>query len=372
MRRYSRFLLIQIFIIPALALSSTNASAEVTRTLEMEIGAGEGFAVENLAGEMRILPGAGGNVVVVATVHAESQRLADAIRLEEVSGKLSPRTLRVEYPLDLHTSYRFPEGGGNTSTRYAGRKVRVSRSSGVLLYVDLEIRLPGSEVDGKFRNVAGPVSGRDVAGTLTFDTGSGDVILSHVRGRINADTGSGDINATDVEGSFDGDTGSGDVKLTQFRGESITCDTGSGDIKITNSEADTIDADTGSGDVLVEESILRKLDADTGSGDIEVSGNGVELFDADTGSGSVELVTDGEQLMRVDVDTGSGSFVVRLGPNASFEALADQSSGTIKNRFSGAEAIIRGREVIGYRRGDGRTQIRSDTGSGNLILEPIR
>jgi hypothetical protein len=52
--------------------------------------------------------------------------------------------------------------------------------------------------------------------------------------------------------------------------------------------------------------------------------------------------------------------------------MADQGSGTIRNRYDDARPIIRDREVVGYRRGDEKIRIFFDTGSGSLILEPGR
>ena len=69
-------------------------------------------------------------------------------------------------------------------------------------------------------------------------------------------------------------------------------------------------------------------------------------------------------------DTGSGNVTLRLGPDASFEAFASQGSGEIRNRYADAEAIVKMKELVGYRRGDGRIRIEVDTGSGNLTLDP--
>jgi hypothetical protein len=38
--------------------------------------------------------------------------------------------------------------------------------------------------------------------------------------------------------------------------------------------------------------------------------------------------------------------------------------------FKDAQPIVRHKEVIGYRRGDARTKIDVDTGSGDLMIEP--
>jgi len=110
-------------------------AAEATRTLhaELTLAPGQVFAVENLAGTMRVVAGEGDAVVAVATVHAESQVLADAVRLERVTGTEGRPALRVRYPLDQHWRIRYPGApdsyrersrrwfdGGRTSTKYDG------------------------------------------------------------------------------------------------------------------------------------------------------------------------------------------------------------------------------------------------------------
>ena len=109
---------------------------------------------------------------------------------------------------------------------------------------------------------------------------------------------------------------------------------------------------------------------DTGSGDVEVADADAERFDADTGSGDIEFESRGSRLAHVRADTGSGDVTLRLDPEATFEARADQGSGSIVSRFSGSEPILNKREVVGYRRGDGKLRIRVDTGSGDVVLEP--
>jgi hypothetical protein len=339
------------------------ASAEATKTLRVQLSpAVTGrFVVENLAGFMRVVPGDGNDVEAVATVHAESEELAASVRFEEVVGDKGLPTLRVRYPLDRHTHYRYPGGEkgsswldfftGGSSFDYDRRRVRVSARSGVLLYADVEVRLPRRSVQARFRNCVGHMEGREVEGALTFDTGSGRVTLRQVRGEVVADTGSGDVAASGIEGSFRCDTGSGTCDVEGFAGADLTLDTGSGKVRAASVRAERVVVDTGSGDV-------RVLDADMGE------------LSIDTGSGSVEVQAAGSKLVRVKADTGSGDVRLRLGPDASFEARADIGSGDLVNGYSDAQPILKRREVIGYRRGDARTRILVDTGSGDVVLEP--
>ncbi|HEV8376239.1 MAG TPA: DUF4097 family beta strand repeat-containing protein [Candidatus Polarisedimenticolia bacterium] len=352
----------------ALSIPTTPvAAAEVTRTIRMELStqAAHAFAVENLAGTMRVATGNGDKVVAVATVHAESGSLAGKMRFEQVTGEKGLPTLRVIYPLGQHETVRyrqsrahgdgggFLEGlfGGYSSVKYAGKTVRVSDSSGVLMYADVEVQIPERGAKGTFRNLVGKIRGSRLNGDLLFDSASGDIDLDGVEGDVRSDTGSGNVKASGIKGTFRCDTGSGDCALTGFQGEEIRCDVGSGDIRLKSLEA-------------------RRISADTGSGNVRAEHADVETFDADTGSGDVLLEAVGSRLARINADTGSGDVVIRMDPKASFEALADQGSGEMTVGYKDARPILKGREVVGYRRGESKIRINVSTGSGDLDIQP--
>lgn len=363
MRPRPSLLLAVLAFLTAAALSS----AEITKTLTIEHApAGSGkIRIENLAGSMRVVPGEGDRIVAVATLHAESEELAAKVDFVEVPSEKGSTVLRVRYPVEEHSVFRYPgrgeEGvsilgislGSESSAEYAGRRVKVGGSRGVLLYADVEVRLPRKSLDVTFRNVFGPLRAEGVEGTLAFDTAAGDVTLDRLEGRIVADTGSGDVRATSVEGSFDADTGSGDVALDRFRGEEIRCDTGSGDVKVSDASA-------------------RRIEVDTGSGNVSVLASDIEGWSAETGSGDVRLEAAGSRARAIEADTGSGDVTVRLDPAAAFEAVAEQGHGDIRSGFADAQPILEGREVVGYRRGDGRIRVRVETGSGDFRIEPLR
>ena len=359
MRRLAIFPLALALLVAAAA----PASADTTRSLKgtLSPGATQAWAVENLAGTMKVLAGSGSAVTATVTVHAESDELASLLKVEEVSGKDGVRTLRVIYPLDKHTTYRYSRGkseswlggmfGGDSTLEYAGRRVKVSGSKGVKLYADVEVRVPASLGQGTLRNHVGYLLADGLEGKLHFDSASGDVSLNNLRGTIGADTGSGDVTVTDLHGSLDCDTGSGDISVERFEGEVLRADVGSGDIK-------------------VRAGAVTKVDLDSGSGDMSIKATETEEFLADTGSGDMVVDLGGSRLRRVKASTGSGDVTLRLGPDASFEAHVDQGSGDMDNRFSDATPLVKGREVIGYKRGDGRTRIDIETGSGDFRLEP--
>jgi hypothetical protein len=351
-------LLAAVLMLACLALLAVPAqAAEATRTLDqsLPVSPGAAFAVLNLAGTLTVVPAPGPAVRVKATVHAESDDLAASVSLATVTGKDGTPTLRVEYPVDRHDEFRYPPRGGGSDSGfdYAGRRVRVSGSRGVLLYADLVVEVPAGAGKGRLETHAGAIQADHMDGSLRFETGSGSIQISHSKGDIVGDTGSGDVVALDVHGSFRCETGSGDCRVEGFEGDQLGCDTGSGAI-------------------LVSRATARTLSLDTGSGRVRLGAIEAEEVKVDTGSGSVEIEVVGDRLRRLVADTGSGAVRLRLPAQAGFEAKANLGSGDLRCDYSDAEKIVKRSEVVGCRRGDRRIEIKVDTGSGGLVIEPAR
>ena len=314
---------------------------------------------------MKVLPATGGKVTAVATIHAESDKMANLMRFEQVPGEDGVPTLRVIYPLDKYDSIRFDRSTRKgASSSFLGRELHqheVRRTQG-----EGSPAAPGSFSTPTWRSASPPspiwkprsatlvgrLRAEGVEGRLRLDSGSGEISLERLKGDVKADTGSGDVRAEDLSGTFSCDTGSGDCILTGFQGEKLSFDVGSGNVSVKSGK-------------------VRLISADTGSGDILVSDSDVESFDADTGSGDVVLECRGNRLVAVKADTGSGDVTLRLAPEATFEARADQGSGDIRTGYKDAQAIVEHRHVIGYRRGDSRIRIHVSTGSGDLDIEPL-
>ena len=178
---------LRLLLAAATFATALPAAAEATRTLRVELPPGP-FAVENLAGAMTVRPGTADRVVVVATVHAETEALAAGFRLETLSTAAAP-TVRVRYPEGEDTiRYRTSRSNDNDSFlpglfdnsvqgsfSYDGRKMRVSGTRGRLLYASVEVEVPAREVEAAFRNRVGTISATGLSGRLSFDVASADV-----------------------------------------------------------------------------------------------------------------------------------------------------------------------------------------------------
>jgi hypothetical protein len=348
-----------VLAVPPAALSAS----ETVRTVRAELSAADAghFAVENLLGTMRIAPGTGPGVEVVATVHAETAELADAVRLERVDNGSASATLRVRYPYEKVSTFRYREpsstdGGffgwsSSESYDYDGHHVRVNRGKGTWLHADVEVRVPSGAIQASFSNLVGQVDADSLHGQLRFHVASADMRLRRLEGAISLEGSSGDIRARDIKGTWTSDFSSGDCDLAGFDGDTISLHTTSGDADLRQVKAKRAEFESTSGDLRLSDADLQELQAEASSGDVS--------FEA-TGTG----------LREVGIRTSSGDVSLRLPSSLSFDVEADQSSGDMDVRFTdGTEKSHRDR-VIGYSRGTGGARIHVRTSSGDLTVSP--
>ena len=352
-----------LLLLLGIGLARLGSAAEVQRVLRAELTGDDmaRFEIENLAGEMRISSGAGDKVAVVATVHAEDASLADAVRLERVAGEGRTATLRVRYPYDRVSRFRYHEPGRDdgwsflerhnwSSFDYDGHSVKVSPGGGTPLWTDLEIQVPAARVDAVFRNLVGRIVAKGVSGNLHFGVESADLRLERLDGEIDIEGSSGDITARDIRGTWTSEFASGDCHLNGFDGARLVFHTASGDLVARDVRAD-------------------RLETETASGDVTITGD-VEEFAADSASGDVALWSEGARLKAVEVSTSSGDVSLGLPPDASFDAEADQSSGDMIVGFADGTSTHHDDALVAYRHGNGGARIRVTTSSGDFSIRP--
>jgi Putative adhesin len=355
---------ILLFLYVAALLAARAAFGDVERTLRAEIpDAGQAaFAVENLVGTMRVVPGSGETATIVATVHAADDALAGSVRLEKVVGEGGATTFHVQYP-ESERTLRYPRHGGDgdgdwsielfswgDGTRYQGHKYRVARNHGRLLYVDVEVRVPARIAAGRFRNLIGRIEASGFEGRMAFDVESADLKLEKLRGELTLRGTSGDIEAADIGGSWDSEFTSGDCKLRGFRGERFSFHATSGDLDASDVEASRVRIQATSGDVLLRDADIQELESHSTSGNVEIDQR------------STRLAT-------VRVEATSGDVLLRLPREASFQADTSHSSGDVQVDFHDVVSQPR-EEPSSFRRGTGGAQIRVRTTSGNLTIAP--
>jgi hypothetical protein len=346
------------------AVCAGGSGAQSVRVLKAELSGADAahFSVENLVGTMRISAGTGSSVEIVATVSAESQELADAVRLERVSGDGGAATLRVRYPYAKVSTLRYRDPSdrstgfdfGNLSASsydYDGHRVRVSSGRGTWVHADVEIHVPAGRREAAFRNLVGRLEADGLQGRLRFEVASADLRLSRLDGDVALEGSSGDVRARDIKGSWKSNFSSGDTDLDGFDGDLLSFKTSSGDVVLRSLRARRAEFESSSGDV-------RLVDAD------------IEELSAEATSGDVALDATGARLKSVQVRTSSGDVALRLPAGAAFEVDADQSSGAMEVGFDDGTAVRRHDAIIGYRRGSGGAHIRVKTSSGDLSVSP--
>jgi hypothetical protein len=319
---------------------------------------GDHVAIYNLAGELRIEPNSGREVVVEV---ARAGRDAGSLRVE-TGPKEGRTTLRVIYP-SRRVIYP-PLGRGSRSSAeiaddgtfddhafgiLSGRRtVTVAGSgSGTEAHADLRVLVPSGQ-KLTVRLVAGKTQISGIDAKLSVSQGAGPVESRGTRGALSVNTGSGTVRVAEAQGDVELDTGSGSVTVSGVRGARLSMDTGSGDVRVSDAEVGILLADTGSGSVDLDAVRADEIRLDTGSGTIRLDlQSDVSLLDADTGSGDVTVTVPAKLGAEFDVETGSGGIEMEVAHEV----------------FEASRSHVRGRI------GDGRGRIRVETGSGGVRIQ---
>lgn len=354
-----------LMLAASLALAAALPAVAAERAVELRIDGAQPVTVENLVGAVRLVPGEK-DFVIRATVSADQQSVADAVRLRQrdVSGRVE---IVVDYPADIsRIRYDGAEIRRMDATfDYQGRRLRITSSGGELVRVDLEIAVPADARLG-LKQAVGPVGADRVAADLSLAARFGRITVTDGSGRLRADTGSGAVNVASFRGSVAADTGSGSVNIENVLG-SVLADTGSGGVKLRGIEGDVV-ADTGSGGVLLND-VTGSLSVDTGSGSVRGDNivAGPELL-VDTGSGSVSLSGDLGGVRRVDVDTGSGSVALQSTSPLSLRVELATGSGGIRVDVPAISSTELSRRKFSGVIGAGEGTAKVSTGSGSIRI----
>jgi hypothetical protein len=303
--------------VPVVAIAAGSMD-DYLRQADATLPAGERrIVVENLIGDAEVLPAAGPETRISATIHvaggdaALARHTAEGIRLEADGNHVV-----VRYP-QARTICALPGRSGSsfqTETDYLGERVRVESGTtpGRCVRVDLVVHLPAG---GKLslKSIVGAISAHDLKANLVLDTGGGDVSVARHAGSLDIDTGSGAVDVDGASGQIRVDTGSGGVRLRGLAG------------------GPDLDVDTGSGDVDIDGDLaaLRRLRVDTGSGDISVvthTAASLRLV-ADSGSGRVTIDAAGARVEQREATHAEAT----LGTGAGHARL-DAGSGRIEFR----------------------------------------
>ena len=354
-----------LFALTILVLSLTVPAAvlagEFTRDFSFD---SDKLVVANLVGEVEVVSAAGDDFKVTANVRGGD---ADEALLNFLVDEGSKTKLAVQFPIEDHDDYIYPELGRNSKSTIHigdddsgswikkvfsgiyGKKVTVKgRGNGLEMWADIRIEVPrGREVE--VLHGVGRIAAADVQADLVLDTHSGPIEAVGIDGDLLCDTGSGSVSVESVKGDVNVDTGSGSVTGSDIEGGEVLVDTGSGSVKL-----ETVDC--------------HKLDVDTGSGLVDARGIRTDSARIDTGSGSVELVLERMGDGKFVIDTGSGSIDLVLPSDASAHVTADTGSGRVRNEIKGADVRHMERDELDMTVGDGDARVSLDAGSGSVTI----
>ena len=308
---------------------------------------GDVVSVANLAGELRVEPGAGPDVIVEARARGPDARLlraelerradGDALRVRFAgprlvfaglatrgdsiavrprddgyepaggfSGRLLDKLLGRPAPLWIVRRGPGPAAASDLVVRLPpGRRARlqaaagsvvIARAHGELDVVALFAPVRADSAGGtlRIRTHAAPVLVRGGAAALAVRTRAGGVDLEDVSGpRIDVRTTAGSIWAAGTSAPLTRlATQAGSLTLQRARARRIVLDTDAGSIAGSEIAADTVAAETGAGWIVLEGVSAQDIFLDTGKGDVRVTlTREAARLDIDAG-GAVTVETD--------------------------------------------------------------------------------
>ncbi len=339
-------------LLATVATAAALIAATPLRAQERHALTGGSAAIWNLAGEVRLEPGTGSDVIVEVTRGGRDGR-----QLEITA---SGSQLKIRYP-DTRIVYGAGRDGWRNSTsldvhsdgtfdgdwRSSGRRTTVrSYGDGLEAHADLVIKVPaGQRVEVNL--AVGLIEATNVQGDLLLDVHSADVNATGTKGRLTIDAGSGAVRVERAEGDLSVDTGSGSTTLSDLKMTTVIIEAGSGSVTARTLEAQRFSVDIGSGGITGEA---------VGSDDLRV----------ETGSGSVRIELT-RSPRRTDIDTGSGSVSLTLPADLSADLDISTGSGGITSDFPVTMQEFGRRELRG-RIGAGGPMIKVSTGSGGVRL----
>ncbi len=343
----------------AMMLAAQSVGAQERFSLQ-----GDRVSIYNLVGSIRLegAAEAGG-----ATTVAVTKRGRDGSRLRVETGEIRGRqTLRVIYPepritfgadrgvmgrwfdrteIDVNDDGTF---GDTSGQRWSDRNFyQIStRSGGFEGFAEVVVRVPTGKTVTLHLAVGEAVVSR-VDGEIIVDVHAATVTSSNTKGRLTLDTGAGSVRVSDASGSTLIDSGSGDVEVTRISGEDLTIDSGSG--AVSGSDVNVAD-----------------LNVDSGSGSIRLRNVTAKDIMIDSGSGSVDLDLAGD-VDRLKADTGSGRFVLHVPESLGAEVTIESGRHGLDVDFP-MTITRRNDDYVRGTIGDGKGEIRIDTGSGGVRL----
>lgn len=264
-------------------------------------------------------------------------------------------------------------GGGDASVEIVktarGRDVNEARE--MLQLVQVEVSERGGRADVRTRYPGGDAGRRN--NRRNFNVSVAYTVTAPPGTRLSIESISGNVKITDIKGDLSANTVSGDVRITGA-GRINAAKTISGVVEITDAQVDgALESSSVSGDVILRRVTARRIDAGSVSGNIKLEELQCERVSANSTSGSVMFSGQLARNGRYDLNSFSGEIRLALSGNTGFEIDANSFSGAVQSELNittrGGESRSRGRQtVLNGTFGDGSAVLDLTTFSGSIVI----
>ncbi len=275
---------------------------------------GRRTTISNRAGEVRVLPGTGRDVVVEVTRRG---RDAGQLRVVRDGGEL-----RVVYPGDRVVYPRMDDSARATlevrrdgalgESLWGTRRVTVAGTgAGTQAWADVRVLVPAGHRVSVYQGVGG-VQVANVRADLLVRTRAAPVRVRGLRGELDVEARSGGVEVRDTEGEVTVSSSRGDVVLASVSGPLLDVATNRGAVSGSGLRVETVEVWAGNGTIRLDGVQAREVSLDNGTGGVTLGLAGDADLEIDTGSGGVVLSVPPSFGAQVAVRTGNGAIRVDL------------------------------------------------------------
>jgi DUF4097 and DUF4098 domain-containing protein YvlB len=292
-------------------INGTSAfSAESDEQQRMNVDEAPSLVVDNSSGNITVVGGAAGEIIVSAhkKAYADSQKKADA-DLQALDIQITQQgnavTVRVpQSPTVICMGFCRPDTVDFTITVPEGTKVEARTASG-------NVSTSGIGGEAHLFSAYGDIRADQLEGTLEAKTSSGKVDVQNVSGGnvdLRSDYGNVTLSQADVE-QVHVSTQSGEIRLTDVTASGdMTLDDSYGNITFKSGGAATLTVDASSGAIKLSDLMVSTVIAHSDYGDVQVDGVSAQSYDLSSSSGKV--TADGVR-GRLKVEDDYGDIIVR-------------------------------------------------------------
>jgi hypothetical protein len=297
MMRSTHFLTVVVFLL----LGVIGCRAEEKRfDSTFAVTPGGKLVVETDVGSVKVVGGAGTEVVVEAVVRGKEREVNEFTvtadqreNVVEVHGRWSSKAKSWRsHKIDVSFVIRVPREF-NVDVGTSGGSVRLESLTGTVTGKTSGGSVRAEDINGPLvcETSGGSIKVERIAGKTTLETSGGRVTANAVAGDIDAETSGGGLSLTGIEGEVRAETSGGSITIElvgENRGVYASTSGGSIDISLPPDVRATLDASTSGGSVSCDLPVTTqgRMDPTSLHGTLNGGGNPIH---ASTSGGSVRI-----------------------------------------------------------------------------------